>query len=77
MCESEPSYIGIAEAARLLETTEMRILMMIKKEQLTGNLVDGAWYIDRSSLGLCERPTAGDIVRPGCGGGCSGRCGGT
>ena len=80
MCEAGINFVAIAEAAQLLETTEMRVLMMLKKNELQGKMVDEAWYVDRSSLNLCEKPKAADIVRPGgCGGGCSGNssgCGG-
>ena len=65
------------EAAELLETTAMRVLMMLKKDELQGKMEDDAWYVDRSSLRLCEKPKAADIVRPGgCGGGCGGGCAG-
>ncbi|MSN25006.1 MAG: hypothetical protein GJV46_03970 [Geobacter sp.] len=73
MCEAGTNYVPIAEAALLLETTEMRVLMMLKKKELEGKLEDEAWYVDRSSLKLCEKPKASDIVKPGgCGGGCGG-----
>ncbi len=73
MCEAGTNYVPIAEAAHLLETTEMRVLMMLKKKELEGKLEDEAWYVDRSSLKLCEKPKASDIVKPGgCGGGCGG-----
>jgi hypothetical protein len=77
MCEAGTNYVPISEAAQLLETTEMRILMLLKKDELQGKMVDEAWYIDRSSLKLCEKPKAADVVRPGgCGGGCGGGSGG-
>jgi hypothetical protein len=77
MCETGTNFIPIAEAAQLLETTEMRVLMMLKKNELQGKTEDEAWYVDRSSLNLCARPTAADIVKPGgCGGGCGSGCGG-
>jgi hypothetical protein len=80
MCEAGINYVAIAEAAQLLETTEMRILMMLKKNELQGKMVEEAWYVDRSSLSLCDKPKAADIVKAGgCGGGCSGSssgCGG-
>ena len=72
MCKAGTSFIPIAEAAHLLETTEMRVLMMLKKKELEGKLEDEAWYVERSSLQLCEKPKAADIVKAGCGGGCGG-----
>jgi len=79
MCEAGTNYIPIAKAALLLETTEMRVLMMLKKNELQGKMEDEAWYVDRSSLNLCNKPKAADIVKPGgCGGGCGSNngCGG-
>jgi hypothetical protein len=77
MCDAGTNYVPIAEAAQLLETTEMRVLMLLKKDELQGKMEDEAWYVDRSSLKLCEKPKAADIVRPGgCGGGCGSGCGG-
>ena len=68
MCTAGTSFVSIAEAAQLLETTEMRVLMMLKKNELQGKNEDEAWYVDRSSLQLCAKPKAEDIVKPGCGG---------
>jgi len=79
MCEAGTSFVPIAEAAQLLETTEMRVLMMLKKNELQGKVEDEAWYVDRASLQLCDKPKASDIVKPGCGsggGGCGSGCGG-
>jgi uncharacterized protein YacL (UPF0231 family) len=65
-----------------MDTTEMRVLMMLKKKELEGKLEEDAWYVDKASLQLCGKPKAADVVRPGgCGGGCSsggsgGACGG-
>lgn len=77
MCDSG-TFITVAEAAGQLETTETRILMMLKKNELHGKLEDETWYVEKISLGLCNKPHASDIVKPGgCGGGgCGGGCGG-
>jgi hypothetical protein len=77
MCEAGTNYVPIAEAAQLLETTEMRVLMMLKKNELQGKMVEEAWFVDRSTLNICDKPKAADIVKAGgCGGGCSSGCGG-
>ena len=76
MCKPVSSFIAIAEAAKHLETTEMRVLMMLKKNELQGKFEDEAWYVDSASLQLCGKPKAADIVKPGCGGGCGSGCGG-
>lgn len=81
MCETGTVYVPASAAARLLDTTETRVLMMLKKDELQGKQVDDEWYVDKASLQLCGKPKASDVVRPGgCGGGCSsgsgGGCGG-
>lgn len=77
MCDAGTNFVPIKEAAELLETTEVRVLMMLKKNELQGKMGDDLWYVDRSSLKLCEKPKAADIVRAGgCGGGCGGGCAG-
>ena len=72
MCEAG-TYVPLAEAARMLETTEMRVLMMLKKQELAGRQEGDTWLVDKISLQLCGKPKASDVVRPGgCGGGCGG-----
>jgi hypothetical protein len=76
MCEEE-TFIPVAAAARLLATTELRILMMLKNNELQGKLTNETWYVQKASLQLCGKPKASDIVRPGgCGSGCGGGCAG-
>lgn len=76
MCEAG-TYISCPEAAQLLKTTETRILMMLKSGELSGKPGDDGWQVEKVSLDLCNKPTAGDIVKPGrCGGGCGGGCAG-
>ncbi|MGB4598502.1 MAG: hypothetical protein WBI04_00825 [Trichlorobacter sp.] len=75
MCAPGTVFVPIAEAANLLATTETRVLMMLKKNELAGKQEDDGWHVDRSSLQCCDKPQASDIVKPGCGGGCGG-CGG-
>jgi len=76
LCTPGSSFVAIAEAAKLLETTEMRVLMMLKKNELQGKIEDDAWYVNMASLQKCDKPKAADIVKPGCGGGCGSGCGG-
>ncbi|NJD38241.1 MAG: hypothetical protein FIA89_07945 [Geobacter sp.] len=77
MCTSGTTVL-IAEAAALLATTETRVLMMLKKNELQGNQVDGDWFVDKASLQLCGKPKPSDFRKTGCGGGCGsgGGCGG-
>ena len=43
-------HVPIDEAAAELETTHLRILMLLKHRVVTGSLVDGVWYIEKNSL---------------------------
>ncbi|RII27023.1 MAG: hypothetical protein CXR31_07100 [Geobacter sp.] len=74
MCTEGKAYVPIAEAARLLATTETRVLMMLKRNELPGRHDDDGWHVDQSALKLCGQPKPSDILKPGCGGGCDG-CG--
>jgi hypothetical protein len=78
MCTAGTEFISISEAAGYLETTETRILMMLKKQELAGSQDgSGTWQIDKASLQLCGKPKPSDFRKTGCGGGCgSGGCGG-
>ena len=73
MCIAGTESITIAEAAGYLETTETRILMLLKKQELVGIQDEsGTWQIDKASLQLCGKPHPSDILKKGCGGGCGG-----
>ena len=78
MCIAGTECITIEQAAAYLETTEPRILMMLKKQELVGSQDEnGSWQIDKASLQLCGKPKPSDFRKTGCGGGCgSGVCGG-
>ena len=43
-------HIPLADAARVLMTTHLRVLMLLKHKALTGSMVDGEWYVEKSSL---------------------------
>lgn len=69
--------LPVDRVAEQLETTELRILMHIKRGQLDGREQDGRWYVTRASLdrflasGSCRdqplAPPAGHC-RSGCSG---------
>ncbi len=76
MCEID-RFVSVDEAARMLETTGPRVLMMLKRGEIKGELEGETWQVHKASLELCGKPhppaTAG---RSGCGGGCGGCHGG-
>jgi len=75
MCESGNDFVPLTEAAQLLETTEAEVLQMLNINELQGKLVDAAWYVDRSSMDLFDKPkVANSAIHEGCGI-CGSRCG--
>lgn len=42
--------LPLFEAAKELKTTHLKVLMLLKRNVLTGAMTDGEWYVDRSSL---------------------------
>lgn len=70
------TYIDLATAAETLQTTEMRVLMMLRRGELTGKETGGSWLVDGAALAQCRRPQAAEVVGKGGCGGCSGGCGG-
>lgn len=75
MNSKEEVWISVSAAARLLETTEMRILMMLRQGELHGRQEEEGWLVESSSLtsGTLNQ-AAGKVRHVGCGGGCGG-CG--
>ena len=70
MIEGIP-HIPIAEAAAELETTHLRILMLLKHKVAAGCQVEGEWYIEKNSL-ACLKSHGMDPLEPA---GCAASCG--
>jgi hypothetical protein len=74
-------FISLEEAALILQTTPLNILMHIKRGLLKGTEDDGLWLIERASIDSLMEETGGrkadDVCTSGCsrkhacGGGCS------
>ncbi len=60
LVEGSP-HVTVDAAARELQTTHLRVLMLLKHRVLTGCLVDGEWHVEQSSLDALKRDT---IPRP-------------
>ena len=75
--QSETALIPIAEAAGSLKTTELNVLMHIKRGLLKGVEEEGSWQVDATSLAALLAAGEGQkgavICPPSCGkgGGCS------
>jgi len=68
--ESGCEWITAEEAAQQLETTPLRVLMLVKKGVLCGREADGAWEVDRRSLDGAKGTSIENIPQGGhtCGG---------
>ena len=73
----ETQYIPITEAARELETTHLRILMLIRRNLMKGCQVDGEWFVEKCDIS-CFKDLETCSEKPGgCRASCaSGGCGG-
>jgi hypothetical protein len=73
----ETPYVTITDAARELETTHLRILMLIRRNMLKGCQVDGEWYVEKSVIACFKGLDMDDKKTVGCRTSCaSGGCGG-
>jgi hypothetical protein len=73
----ETPYIPIADAARELKTTHLRILMLIRRNRMKGCQVDGEWYVEKCDIACFNGLESGDAEPGGCRASCaSGGCGG-
>jgi hypothetical protein len=63
-------HIPIEDVARELNTTHLRLLMLIKRDVMKGCQVDGEWYVEKGTIG-CFRSYETDDAKPG---GCKGTC---
>ena len=43
-------YLPASEVALKLETTETKILMLLKQKALGGELIEGSWFVTAASL---------------------------
>jgi predicted alpha/beta hydrolase family esterase len=68
--------IPIAEAAELMETTELNVLMHVKRGHITAEEKDGEWYINADSLITFQENNGKKVKvhKSGSCGGCNGGC---
>jgi hypothetical protein len=52
-------YLPVSAAAERLATTEMKVLMLLKRKVLTGGLIDGSWLVTTDSLAAYQPPAVG------------------
>ena len=70
------TYVSAAEAAEYLATTQLKVLMFLKKKYLIGTEIDGEWFVTRESLECCKEHGRDMKTEMGCKSYCtSGGCG--
>ena len=71
--------LSVTEVAAALKTTNLNVMMHIKRGLLKGEEVEGLWYVAADSLAEYQRQTAGQanaqLCKSSCGHGCSTSCG--
>lgn len=79
MCKTSPEkdLLSTEEVAQELGTTPLNVLLYIKRGQLTGQEIEGKWYIEADSLAALKSQASGVGSAPctpacGHGGGCGG-----
>ena len=63
--------ISIVEAAKIMQTTHLNVLMHIKRGLLKGIEEDGQWYVDKVSLEALLNQTGGGKAEGVCASGCA------
>ncbi len=61
-----PPHVPIEDAAQELQTTHLRVLMLLKHRVLTGCQVNGAWYVERNSLDSLKEQGMPSVEPAGC-----------
>jgi hypothetical protein len=70
------AYVTPDEAAEMLATTPMRVLMLLRAKALVGIEVDGGWLVSSDSVACCTAHGTDAKVAKGCATHCtSGGCG--
>ncbi len=59
-------YLPAADAAKQIATTPMKILMLLKEKALTGELINGEWYVATDSLACYDAHGQDPARQMGC-----------
>jgi hypothetical protein len=64
-------HVEAEDAARELQTTHLRLLMLLKQEKLAGCQVGGEWFVERSSLDCLKKHGLDPLEMAACRTSCS------
>jgi hypothetical protein len=65
-------YLPASVVAQKLETTETKILMLLKQKALGGELIEGSWFVTAASLACFDAHAREPEKQANCRTGCSG-----
>ncbi|KIH75994.1 hypothetical protein SAMN05660860_02831 [Geoalkalibacter ferrihydriticus] len=71
----ENDLVTIEEAAAMLGTTTVNILMNLKRNLLQGQEIDGHWHVSKASLAAHGGDTKAAVSKPLCQRSTCGSCG--
>jgi len=64
-------YLPVSTVAKQLGTTELKVLMLLRQQALTGEQVGGIWQVTAQSLAAYRPPAPGEpAAEPRCRTGC-------
>lgn len=64
--QKNQDLIPIEEAARLLGTTPVNVLMNLKRGLLQGAEVEGSWFVSQASIAAHAGDTKAALAKPHC-----------
>lgn len=67
--------VNLEQAAEMLGTTSVNILMNLKRGLLQGREIDGLWYVSRASIAAHGGDTRSAVAAPMCRRSTCGSCG--
>jgi len=68
---SETPHVPAADAAIELQTTHLRVLMLLKQKKLAGCQVGGDWFVERGSLDCLKKHGIDPLEMAACRTSCS------
>ncbi|WP_305043596.1 hypothetical protein [Geoalkalibacter sp.] len=72
---NDDSLVSIEDAAEILGTTTVNILMNLKRGLLEGHEIEGRWWVSKASLAAHGGDTRAAVAQPHCRRSTCGSCG--
>ena len=64
-------YLAASDVALQLETTETKVLMLLKQKALGGELIEGTWFVTAASLACYDAQAQDPAQQANCRTSCS------